>query len=153
MPVDSNATLAGFPDAESAGVRPDVTLTSVGETVVTTDGAVIGGREIHGALVIDADDVTGVDCRVVSEYFFGVYITDGHSATVAHCDIIGGQNGISGMGTFQANDISNVENGIDLSGPSLIEDNYIHDLSGIHYHPNEAHFDGIQIDGQVRDVV
>src|SRR4030095_4982667 len=81
-PTDPDATLAGFPDSESTGVRPGVTLTPVGETVITTDGAVVSGLEVHGALVIDADNVTVVDCKIVSDDFFGVYITDGHSATV-----------------------------------------------------------------------
>jgi Right handed beta helix region/RTX calcium-binding nonapeptide repeat (4 copies) len=150
--VDPGATLGGFPDADSTGVRPGVTLTPVGETVITTDGTVVSGLEVHGALVIDADNVTVVDCKIVSDDFYGVEITDGHSATVEHCDISGGQTGIGGMGTFRFNDISDCENGIDLGGSSLIEENYIHDLSGAHS-PNDPHIDGIQIDGDVTDTV
>ena len=145
MPVSPTSTLLGFPDAQSTGVRDGVALRQVGGMTVTTDGAVISGLEIHGRLTILADNVTIRDCKIVnSGDWMGIYIPDGNTgAVVEYCDIVGGVNGISGTGTFRFDDISQVENGINVYGPSLIADNYIHDLSG----GPDAHYDGIEING------
>ncbi|MCO6049125.1 right-handed parallel beta-helix repeat-containing protein [Mesorhizobium sp. RP14(2022)] len=144
MPLSSTATLAGFPEASTTGVRPGTTLKTVDDLVVTTPGAVISGLEIHGTLRIEADNVTIRDCKIVGDSYNSVQVVDGHSgATVEYCDIVGGTNGIMGGGTFRYNDISKNENGIVTGGPSLIEGNYIHDMSG----GPEAHFDGIEING------
>src|SRR6185437_10410315 len=127
-------------DATSTGVRPGVTPKVVGDMTVTTPGAVISGLEIHGRLTIEAPNVTVVDCKIINDEYHAILIPDPYSATVQHCDIIGGVNGISGAGTFQYNDFSQNENGINVYGPSLISDNYIHNLAG----GPDAHFDGIE---------
>ena len=54
-----------------------------------------------------------------------------------------GNAGINGEGKFVGNNIYNVENGINVTGSSVIENNYIHDLKS----PGSPHYDGIQIDG------
>ena len=145
MPLTTTSTLAGFPDAQSTGVRDGVTLRVVGDMTVTTPGAVISGLEIHGTLRIEADNVTVRDCKIINEGgYHGILIPDGNTgAVVEYCDIIGPINGISGTGLFRSNDISGVDNGINVYGPSLIEDNYIHDMSG----GPDAHYDGIEING------
>ena len=145
MSVSPDSTLVGFPDAQSTGVRDGVTLKQVGNMTVTTPGAVISGLEIHGRLTILADNVTVRDCRIIDTGDdMCIYIPDGNTgAVVEYCDIVGATNGIAGTGTFRFNDISQVENGINVYGPSLIADNYIHDLSG----GPDAHYDGIEING------
>jgi Ca2+-binding RTX toxin-like protein len=145
MPLTTTSTLVGFPDAQSTGVRDGVTLKQVGDMVVTTAGAVISGLEIHGTLRIEADNVTVRDCKIVNEGgWHGILIPDGNTgAVVEFCDIIGPVNGISGTGTFRFNDFSSNDNGINVYGPSLIVDNYIHDMNG----GADAHYDGIEING------
>jgi hypothetical protein len=137
--------VAGFPDGNSTGVREGVTLRQVGDMTVTTPGAIISGLEIHGTLRIEADNVTVRDCKIVNEGgWHGILIPDGNTgAVVEFCDIIGPVNGISGTGTFRSNDFSSNDNGINVYGPSLIVDNYIHDMSG----GADAHYDGIEING------
>jgi hypothetical protein len=140
----SNTPLIGFPDADSAGVRAGVELQRYdGDITVTTDGAVISGLEIHGTLRVEADNVIIRDCKIINDSYNNIIIPDPYSATVEYCDIIGGVNGISGAGTFRGNDFSQNENGINVYGPSLIEDNYIHDMGG----GSDAHFDGIENNG------
>jgi hypothetical protein len=145
MPLTTTSTLVGFPDANSTGVRDGVTLRQVGNMTVTTPGAIISGLEIHGTLRIEADNVTVRDCKIVNEGgWHGILIPDGNTgAVVEFCDIIGPVNGISGTGTFRSNDFSSNDNGINVYGPSLIVDNYIHDMSG----GADAHYDGIEING------
>lgn len=143
MPYDTTTTLKGFPDASSTGVRAGVTLKQAGDMVITTPGAVISGLEIHGTLRIEAPNVTIVDCKIINDSYNAIIIPVPYTATVEYCDIIGGVNGISGTGTFRNNDFSHNENGINVYGPSLIQGNYIHDLSG----GPDAHFDGIEING------
>jgi hypothetical protein len=145
MPLTTTSTLVGFPDANSTGVRDGVTLRQVGDMTVTTPGAIISGLEIHGTLRIEADNVTVRDCKIVNEGgWHGILIPDGNTgAVVEFCDIIGPVNGISGTGAFRSNDFSSNDNGINVYGPSLIVDNYIHDMSG----GADAHYDGIEING------
>ncbi|WP_172123509.1 MULTISPECIES: M10 family metallopeptidase C-terminal domain-containing protein [unclassified Devosia] len=142
MPLDLTRTLQGFPDADSTGVRSGVNLKQVGGFTVTEDNAVISGLDIRGTLTIEAKNVTIVDCRIVGNSYNGI-ISQRNDVTVEHCDIVGGTNGISGSGTFRYNDISQVDNGINVYSPSVIEHNYIHDLEG----GPDAHYDGIEING------
>ena len=74
-------------------------------------------------------------------------IPDGYTGfTLKNSEINGnGQtvNAISGAGTFLNNDIKGVQNGINIYGASVIENNFIHDMEG---GPN-SHFDGIENNG------
>src|SRR6185437_14619687 len=60
-----------------------------------------------------------------------------------------GSNGINGQGTFIGNNIYNVENGINVTGTSTIENNYTHNLLA----SGSPHYDGIQIDGGVSNTL
>jgi hypothetical protein len=101
--------------------------------------------------------VTLINCSVTSSAYSVVHIGDGVTGvTVQNCTINGvgsgndGSHGIQGQGTFIANNIYNVENGITLSsGNSLIQDNFIHDLRA----SGSPHYDGIQIDGGISNVI
>jgi Bacterial Ig-like domain/FG-GAP-like repeat len=144
----------GFPDATNTGVPAGVDLTLYnGNLVINTPGAVIDGLDIQGYVYINAPDVTLQNCKVTSNDFNVVQIATGITgAVVQNCEINGvgtgndGDNGIGGQGTFIANNIYNIENGINLDGDnSLIQDNYIHDLLA----SGSPHYDAIQIDGSV----
>ena len=146
---------SGWPDATNTGVPAGVTLTPSGDLVITKAGTVISGLDIKGNVYINAANVTIENCKITSSAFAVVQIKQGVTgAVIQNCEINGvgtgndGNCGISGQGTFIGNNIYNVENGINLTGSSIIEDNYIHDLKA----SGSPHYDGIQIDGGISNV-
>ncbi|RXG91477.1 Ig-like domain-containing protein [Bradyrhizobium vignae] len=148
-------TTSIWPDASTTGVPAGVTLTPSGDVVVTQAGAVISGLNIQGTVYIDAPNVTLENCKITSASFAVVKIASGVTgAVVQNCEINGvgsgndGSCGILGQGTFVANNIYNVENGIAVAGASTIKDNYIHNLLA----SGSPHYDGIQIDGGISNV-
>jgi hypothetical protein len=144
--VTQQAGPAVWPNADTTGVRPGVTLAaSRGTFTVTQNGVVIVGQQFTDMLRIEADNVTVRDCRIVCEGAnHGILIPDGRKGSVVeYCDIIGPINGISGAGTFRFNDLARCNNGVNVFGPSLIEGNYIHDFAG----GSDAHYDGVEMNG------
>ncbi|MCA1413390.1 right-handed parallel beta-helix repeat-containing protein [Bradyrhizobium sp. NBAIM20] len=148
---------SGWPNATNTGVRPNVKLTPSGDVVADQAGATISGLDIQGRVYIKAPNVTLIDSKVTSASFYIVRIEPGVTGTVIrNCEINGvgsgndGSYGIVGQGTFVANNIYNVENGIGVSGSdTLIQDNYIHDLLA----SGSPHYDGISIDGGNSNIV
>ena len=140
---------SGFPTAETTGVPAGTTLTTYnGTLVVTQDNTVISGVRFTGNVVINAQNVTMVNCVIdTTTPYHAILIPDGYTGfTLRNSEINGnGQtvNAISGSGTFLNNDIKGVENGINIYGASVIENNFIHDMAG---GPN-SHFDGIENNG------
>jgi len=150
-------TSSSWPNAMNTGVPTDCPLTSAHSLIITTDGATVDALDITGTVDINADNVTLKRCRVRTANFYIVRIRSGKiGAVVRDCEIDGvgkgndGSNGIQGTGTILRNNIYNVENGITVDGtsPTLIEDNYIHDLLA----SGAPHYDGIQIDGGISNV-
>jgi hypothetical protein len=131
-----------------------VTLTSSGDLVITKAGTVISGLNITGTVTIQAANVTLENCKITSSSYFVVNVAAGVTgAVVQNCEINGlggtsGNVGINGQGTFVGNNIYNVENGINLTGSAVIENNYIHGLKA----SGSPHYDGIQIDGGVSNI-
>lgn len=146
-----------WPNATNTGVRPNVKLTRSGDVVADQAGATISGLDIEGRVYIKAPNVTLIDSKVTSASFYIVRIEPGVTGTVIkNCEINGvgsgndGSYGIVGQGTFIANNIYNVENGIGVSGSdTLIQDNFIHDLLA----SGSPHYDGISIDGGNANIV
>ena len=147
--------ITGWADATNTGVQAGVTLTPYnGNLVINTPGAVISGLDIHGTVVINAPNVTLVNCKVTSSSFYVVQVASGVTGvTVQNCDIdgqSGGGQGIAGAGTFLNNDIRGCADGIGVGGDNtVIENNYIHDMKGT----SGSHFDGIQADGGFSNLV
>ncbi|MGX1170737.1 Ig-like domain-containing protein [Bradyrhizobium sp. NC92] len=151
------ATTTAWPDATNTGVSAGVTLTPYyGDLVINTAGAVISGLDIHGSVYINAPNVTLENCKVTTDAFYAVRVATGVTgAVIQHNEINGvgsgndGDYGIMGQGTFIANNIYNVENGIGVDGGNtLIQDNYIHDMIA----SGSPHYDGISIDGKNYDI-
>ncbi|MGY3034422.1 hypothetical protein ACVIIV_003592 [Bradyrhizobium sp. USDA 4354] len=151
------ATTTAWPDATNTGVSAGVTLTPYyGDLVINTAGAVISGLDIHGSVYINAPNVTLENCKVTTDAFYAVRVATGVTgAVIQHNEINGvgsgndGDYGIMGQGTFIANNIYNVENGIGVDGGNtLIQDNYIHDMIA----SGSPHYDGISIDGNNYDI-
>ena len=149
------ATTTAWADATNTGVPAGVTLTASGDLVITKAGTVISGLNIQGNVYISAPNVTLENCKITSGGWSVVQIAKGVTGTtIQNCEINGvgtgneGSCGISGQGTFIGNNIYNVENGINVTGSSVIENNYIHNLKA----SGAPHYDGIQIDGGVSNV-
>ena len=106
----------GFPDATTTGVPARTVLTAyTGPTTITKAGTVIEGKIIDGGLVINAPNVTIINCVVKNGYWWGIDGEHGGSTLVVqNCDIIGtgieGNSGILGTGKFIGNDISGYRN-------------------------------------------
>lgn len=156
--------IAGFPDAKSAGFPDGVILTASGDVNVTKAGTVINALDVKGTIWIMADNVTVQNSRITSTDWTGIWIKPGVTGTVVKDNEIlnvgsskDGANGIFGSGTFLRNDIHDVENGINVTGTSLIQDNYIHDMNAPNVRIGTVwggpHYDGIEINGGVSDVV
>ncbi|UUO52956.1 Ig-like domain-containing protein [Bradyrhizobium sp. WBOS07] len=156
--------IAGFPDANSTGLPDGVILTPSGDVTITQPGAVIDALDVKGTITVLADNVTIQNTRITSSDWTGIWIKDGITGTVVKDSEIlnvgsspDGANGIVGSGTFLRNDIHDVENGIIVTGSSLVQDNYIHDMNAPDVRLGTSlggpHYDGIEIDGGVSDVV
>lgn len=152
-----NTPTDSWPSASNTGVHAGEALSPhQGPLTVTVPGTVISGLNIQGTVYINAPNVTLKDSSITVAGYAVVKIADVRGVTVQNCTINGvgtgneGSNGIQGTGTFLGNNIFNVENGItvDGSGPTLIQDNFIHDLLA----SGAPHYDGIQIDGSIADV-
>ncbi len=142
------ADATGFPDATNTGIPAGVTLKASGPLVINSPGAVIQGLDISGGVIINAPNVTLLNCKVTSGGYQVVLINKGITgAVVQNCEIDnqgGGGVGIAGQGTFTANNIHGCVDGIDVRGDNtVIQGNYIHGETG----PAGAHFDSIQADG------
>jgi len=137
-----------WPDGTNTGVPDGVVLdVRTGDIHVTKPGTVLSNLDIRGTVHIEADNVTIENCRIVSSSYWSIYIHDGATGSLVQDCTIDGQGrtgkGILGQGTFLRNDISNVVDGIDVTGSNTrIEGNYIHDLYGT----DGPHYDGINID-------
>jgi len=124
---------------------------------VTTAGAVIDGYDISGSLWINASNVTVRNTRVRSTDWVVIRVKSGVTGVVIeNCEVDGGgmsgvegQFGIYGPVTVRGCDISGVTDGVVPDSGSLVEGNYIHGLLS----PGSPHYDGIQIDGGISNVV
>lgn len=137
---------------ESSGLPPGVQLEAfVGTLRITQDGAVISNMDITGDVIVEADNVTMKHVRVQAisgdSAYWTVRVLDGADGfTLVESEIDGRgttHSAINGYGSFLRNEIKGAENGINVTGPSLIQENYIHDLRNT----GEPHYDGIQVDG------
>ncbi|KKA13076.1 hypothetical protein VP03_15460 [Sinorhizobium meliloti] len=118
---------------------------------ITENGTVIDGMIINGPLRVMADDVVIKNSEITFDSTWGVDAEGANNFTIQDSDIVGpGSSGdsnsaILGSGTFLRNDISQVENGITLTGgSSAVKGNYIHDLEDS---ASDPHYDGISVQG------
>lgn len=136
--------------AETVGVSAGVGMTPYSGTLhVTQNNAVLRNMEITGNVIIDADNVSMSNIRLISKTEdAALRIENGADGFILqNCEIDGGgatATAVDGHGKFLRNDIHGAENGINVTGPSLIKGNYIHGLKNKNGSP---HYDGVQVDG------
>lgn len=150
-------TIISAPTLLFAGANPAVPdgtalTTHQGTLRIVEDNTVVSNMIITGDVVISADNVTLKNVTVLSmDDFSAVHVLDGADNFTLTDSTIDGQgrthSAVDGYGTFLRNDIKGAENGINVTGPALIQDNYIHGLRN----KGSPHYDGIQVDGG-RDV-
>lgn len=145
---------SAWPDATNTGVPKGIVLKPSGGITVNTAGTVLDGYAFTGAVIINANNVTLQNCTVTTADYWAVKIMDGITGTVVQdCTIdnlSSGNQGIRGGGRFLRNNIMRCSDGIDVVGnDTLIQDNYIHDMSGT----ADSHFDTIQADGNFSNLV
>ena len=149
VPAVSAAVLAsGYPDENSTGVKAGAAMTKYNGTLhITTDNAVISNMEVTGDIIIDAKNVTLSNIKLISgtPYHALRVMDDATGFTLQDSEIDGRGttgNAIYGFGTFLRNDLHDVENGMNVWGPALVQGNYIHNLRNTESDP---HYDGIQM--------
>jgi len=167
------AQKSDWPSAANTGVPAGITLTTVtsttrlpagvtinrhGDLIVDAPRVVLSGLDIRGSVYINASNVTLINSKVTAGGNYVIKIATGVTGTLIQNSTISGtaaspegSKGIAGSGTFIANNISNMEDGIFLLGDkdTLIQGNYIHDLKAT----GSPHYDGIQIEGSVSNVI
>jgi len=138
-----------FPDANSTGVRPGVSLRESESITVTEDGAVIEGLHVFGRITIDADDVTIRDTLVqTSTNLYPILVEKGTTgAVIEYVEVDNeGSTGIGilvrGQATIRNVDVHSANDGIRIQADDVVvENSFIHDLARI----SGGHHDAIQI--------
>jgi hypothetical protein len=140
-PATETPSTGSFPNASNTGASGTLTR-SDGDRTVSTDGAVLEDLEIHGSVLIKANDVTLRNVKIVNNGFWPLRI-QGSGAVIEDSTVIAGddsQAAISGSFTGRRLDLSGAGDGIKMSGNSTLVDSYIHDLASF----AGAHNDGIE---------
>jgi hypothetical protein len=146
----------GLASAATTGVPAGARLTPSGSVTVDEPGTVIEGLDIEGSLTIRASDVTVRNTRVHGSDFQLVKIEDGATGVrIRRVEVDGegagpGSSGIvGGSPTIVRTRVTGVENGFVPGSGTRIRRSYVHGLAA----PGAPHFDGIQIDGGLHDIV
>ena len=154
--------VGGFPDAASTGVPAGLELvTYVGDIVVTEDGTSLEGLDIHGVVVVRADDVVIRNCRIrgrPADRVMGLVSNEagGRNLLIQDTEIAPDEAsanlyGVRGWGfTLERVNIHNVVDSAHIYGPNVtITDSWLHDNVHFENDPNfggtPTHDDGIQI--------
>lgn len=151
----SAAPPSDYPSATTTGVPPGTNLRSSGAITVSTAGTVLDGLDIRGSLTINASNVIVRRSRVTVGDYWPIKIAEGltgvriEDVEVNGLGVESGSGAISGPATILRANIHDTADGIVAYSGSVIRDSYIHGLNA----PSGAHFDGIVIAGDVRDVV
>ena len=142
----SNPAACGYPTTATAGVPAGTALTVVnGGLTVTTNGAVVSGKEIHGCIDVRASNVTIRNTRIIGPCAYGVSTySAGGTTTLDRVEI----NCVSGSGTGLAGPnfaahavyIHDCENGLEINANSSLVDSVVSAREGT----SSAHGDGIQ---------
>jgi hypothetical protein len=146
----------GYASIATTGVPAGVALRPSGPVTVDNPGTVIEGLDIDGTLTIRASDVTVRNTRVHGSAFQLVRVENGAARVViSRVDVDGngageGSSGIvGGSPRIVRTRVTGVENGFVPGSGTRIVRSYVHGLAA----QGAPHYDGIQIDGGVHDIV
>jgi cell wall-associated NlpC family hydrolase len=145
----------GFPDATNTGVPPGTQLTSSGSITVSTDGAVVDAKDVHGTITVEASNVTIKRTRVTSSDHYPIHFVRGKDLTIEDVEVAGSAGCLRAVepagdgATMTRMNIHGCEDGIEMYSGDTITDSYIHDLA----FTGGSHNDGIQQNGGSNDIV
>jgi hypothetical protein len=145
----ANPGSCGYPTTATAGVPGGTALTVInGDYDITTNGAVVEGKEIHGCVDVRAANVTIRNSRIIGPCGYGVSTLSATGKTVLNRVEI---NCVDGRGTglagpnfaAQAVYIHDCENGLEIDANSSVVDSVLSARDGA----PTSHGDGIQSQG------
>jgi hypothetical protein len=147
----TTAPAATFPDAITTGYKTTPTQT-VGNTTLGTAGEVFEGKQVNGTITVTAPNVTIRNVYINTGGNFRGILNQAQGTLIEDTTITGtaaSESAITGAGfTARRLNISGSGDGIKtdrfLTGGTVIEDSYIHDLGGA---AQGAHNDGLEITG------
>jgi hypothetical protein len=143
---------SGKPGATNTGVPAGTTLTAyTGPKTITTAGTVIDGKDVSGALRIEAKNVVIKNSKVHGSDEIGIYTTDTGSATITDSEVYGFQTGLvySNFTALRLNLHDLSYDGVKLSSNASVRDSWIHAPKPT----SDAHWDGIQVQNGVVNTV
>lgn len=148
--IDIEIEIPQWPNAESTGVPAGTVLTPVSGTITLTENdTIFEDKILTGNLVIAASRCIVRRCKFISGTpYHIIYVQSGENNVFEDNEIDGlgsSVNGVLGNGSFWRNHIHGVENGINLTAPSDVRDNYLHSFDNTP--SGDPHFDGIEVDG------
>ena len=144
----------GFPDATNTGANCSA-LAPSGPITVTSNGAVVEGKNISGSVTVQASNVTIRNDCVTSSGIYPVHFVSGSNLTVEDTTITGTGGCLravepAGSGAVMDRlNVSGCEDGIQMYDHDVLENSYIHDLA----FTSSSHNDGVQQNGGRDDVV
>jgi hypothetical protein len=144
----------GFPDATNTGADCS-SLAPSGSITVTTNGAVVEGKNVSGSVTVRASNVTIRDDCVRSSAIYPVHFVSGSNLTVQDTTITGTggcDRAVEPAGNGAVMDrlnVSGCEDGIQMYNNDVLENSYIHDLA----FTSSSHNDGVQQNGGSNDTV
>ena len=145
----------GFPDATTTGANCSQ-LAPSGSITVTSNGAVVEGKNISGSVTVQASNVVIRNDCVTSSDIYPVHFVSGSNLTVEDTTITGTGHGCDravepadGSTVMDALNVSGCEDGIQMYDNDVLENSYIHDLA----FTSSSHNDGVQQNGGSDDVV
>lgn len=140
-----------WPNASNTGVPPGTTLTTyTGPTNITTPGTVIDSKDIHGPILVNADNVTIKNSRIwlgpgdTASQNVALWFRAANNGSVSHVEVdgaLGGQSyticaiandqpagaGSPGSFVYDAVNLHNCGDGI-RGGNLTVKNSYIHDF-------------------------
>lgn len=147
----SSCALPKYPDATCTGVPVGTALTAVsGDLTVTTDNAVVSGKNVSGCIEVMAVGVTVKNSKAKCiETANNTRARDPANPrlTIQDSEVdCGNKLGSTAIGDRNINvyrtNIHGCENGFDMDSDSIIQDSYIHDL--FNSTSGDPHTDGLQ---------
>lgn len=143
----------GFPDAASTGTTSAPLVILNGTQVFSTSGQTIANTRINGCVEVRASNVTLRNVFVNGNgCFWGIRNFNTNLQVIDSEVTCGGSNGTavgSSSLTLTRVDIHGCENGLNVSGSTLVQDTWIHDMNG---DQGGAHTDGAQFNQGATDI-
>lgn len=168
-PSTTDCPLPAYPDARCTGVPAGTVLTVVnGNQTYSANGQVISGLDVHGKVIINANNVTlknsivrgpaaGV-CRngaAIEANGTGILIQDVEVLMENPTACLNGISTIDSVTILRANIHGGVD-GVKTGSNILIQDSYIHDMQWFASDPNQGggatHNDGVQTSAGSKNV-